>query len=132
MVNPPNAPLPGLLTYETLTQRPSYDVKAFLRYNPSTFLFAAIGIEKSWGGEQMATNGKFVVAGLPVAIAQPNVSIGRDDFLRGHLQFQIPLAQDFAIAADVFHDFEATGGFRQNIGVEVRLAKFFFPPSPSH
>jgi hypothetical protein len=60
-----------------LTQRPSYDVKAFLRYNPSTFLFAAIGIEKSWGGEQMATNGKFVVAGLPVAIAQPNVSNAR-------------------------------------------------------
>jgi len=23
---------------------------------------------------------------------------------------------------------EASGGFRENIGVEVRLAKFFFPP----
>jgi hypothetical protein len=34
---------------------------------------------------------------------------------------QIPLAQDFTIAGDVFHDFEATGGFRENIGVEIRL-----------
>ncbi len=129
VVNPPGAPLPGVLTYDTLTQRPSYDLKAFLRYNPSTFLFAAVGIEKSWGGEQMGTNGRFIVAGLPVGIPQPNVSIGRDDFLRGHFQFQIPLAQDFTIAGDVFHDFEATGGFRENIGVEVRFAKFFFPPS---
>jgi hypothetical protein len=32
----------------------------------------------------------------------------------------------------VFHDFQATGGFRQNIGVEVRLAKFFFPQSRSN
>jgi hypothetical protein len=38
------------------------------------------------------------------------------------------LAPDFTIAGDVFHDFQATGGFRENIGVEVRLAKFFFPP----
>jgi hypothetical protein len=127
VVNPPGAPLPGVLRYDTLTQRPSYDVKAFLRYNPSTFLFAAVGIEKSWGGEQIGTNGRFLVAGLPVGIPQPNVSIGRDDFLRGHFQFQIPLAQDFAIAGDVFHDFQATGGFRENIGVEIRLAKFFFP-----
>ena len=132
VVNPPGTPFPGVLTYDTLTQGPSYDLKAFLRYNPSTFLYAAVGIEKSWGGEQMATNGRFIVAGLPVGIPQPNVSIGRDDFLRGHFQFQIPLAQDFTIAGDVFHDFEATGGFRENIGVEVRLAKFFFPPPRSN
>jgi hypothetical protein len=129
VINPPGAPLPGILRYDALTQKPSYDVKAFLRYNPSTFLFAAIGIEKSWGGEQIATNGIFVPTGLPVGIPQPNMSLSRDDFLRGHFQFQIPLAQDFTIAADVFHDFQAVGGFKQNIGAEVRLAKFFFPPS---
>jgi hypothetical protein len=129
VVNPPGAPVPGILRYDALTQKPSYDVKAFLRYNPSTFLFAAVGIEKSWGGEQIATNGIFVPTGLPVGIPQPNMSLSRDDFLRGHFQFQIPLAQDFTIAGDVFHDFQAVGGFKENIGAEVRLAKFFFPPS---
>jgi hypothetical protein len=29
----------------------------------------------------------------------------------------------------VFHDFQASGGFKENIGVEIRLAKFFFPAS---
>jgi hypothetical protein len=129
VVNPPGTPLPGVLTYDTLTQRPSYDVKAFLRYNPSTFLFAAFGIEKSWGGEQIVVNGRFLVAGLPVGIPQPDMPISRDDFLRGHFEFQFPVTPDFAIASDVFHDFQATGGFRQNIGVEIRLAKLFFPPS---
>ena len=128
VVNPPGAPFPGVLRYDGLTQRPSYDVKAFLRYNPSTFLFAAVGIEKSWGGEQIATNGRFAAAGLPVTIPQPDMSLARDDFLRGHFQFQVPLAQDFAIAGDVFHDFQTKGGLKENIGVEVRLAKFFFPP----
>jgi hypothetical protein len=132
VVNPPGAPLPGLLTYETLTQQPSYNVKAFLRYNPSTFLFAAVGIEKSWGGAQTATNGSFVAAGLPVSIPQSNVSLGRDDFLRGHFQFQVPLAQDIALAGDLFHDFQATGGLRENIGFEIRLAKLFIPPPRSH
>jgi hypothetical protein len=47
--------------------------------------------------------------------------------LRGHFEFQVPLAQDLALAGDVFHDFQATGGLRENIGVEFRLAKFFFP-----
>lgn len=132
VVNPAGAPLPGILRYDALTQQPSYDVKAFLRYNPSTFLFAAVGIEKSWGGQQTGTRGNFFPAGLPVAIPQPNMALARDDFLRGHFQFQVPLAQDFAIAGDVFHDFQATGGFKENIGVEVRLSKFFFPPSRTH
>src|SRR5262249_31409212 len=39
---------PGFLTYDKLTQSTSYDVKAFLRYEPKTFQFVAIGIEKSW------------------------------------------------------------------------------------
>jgi hypothetical protein len=129
VVNPVSAPLPGILTYDTLTQRPSYDVRAFLRYNPSTFLYVAFGIEKSWGGEQIATNGRFLPAGLPVGIPLPDLSIGRDDFLRGHFEFQVPVTPDFAIAGDLFHDFQATGGFRQNIGIEIRLAKLFYPPS---
>jgi hypothetical protein len=131
VVNPVGAPLPGVLTYDTLTQQPTYDVRAFLRYNPSNFLYAAVGIQKSWGGEQIATGGRFLPSGLPFGIPQPDMPIGRDDFLRGHFEFQVPITPDFAIAGDVFHDFQATGGFKQNIGVEIRLAKLFFPQAPA-
>jgi hypothetical protein len=132
IVNPAAAPLPGVLTYDTLAQGISYDFKAYLRYSPQpTFFFLAVGIEKSWGGEQIATNGRFAVSGLPIVIQQANFSLGRDDFLRGHLQFQVPVAQEFAVAGDVFHDFDRVGGFRENIGAEFRLARFFFPPPVS-
>jgi hypothetical protein len=125
VVNP--AAAPGVLTYD-MVQGISYDFRAFLRYNPQpTLFFLAVGIEKSWGGEQIATNGRFAVSGLPNVIPQANLSLGRDDFFRGHFQFQIPVTQEFAVAAEVFHDFDRVGGFRENIGVEIRLAKFFFP-----
>ncbi len=129
-INPAGAPLPGVLSYDKLTQSTSYDIKAFLRYEPKTFQFVAIGIEKSWGGEQVATNGRFAVTGLPFVIPQAPLSLGKDDFLRGHFQFQVPLTQDFAVAADVFHDFARVGGFKDDIGAEIRLTKFFFPKPP--
>jgi hypothetical protein len=128
--NPASAPFPGVLTYDTLNQSPSYDVKAFLRYQPQPFIFVAFGIEKSWGGEQIATNGTFSATRLPVVIPQTNLSLGKDDFLRGHFQFQVPLAQDFAVAGDAFHDFDRVGGLKDDIGAEIRLTKFFFPPKP--
>ena len=127
LVNPAASPLPGVLSYDTLTQRPSYDVKAFLRYEPKTFLFVAVGIEKSWGGEQIATRGSFAVAGSSVVVPQSDLSLSRDDFLRGHVQFQVPVTADFAVAADIFHDFDRVGGLRSDIGVEVRLTKLFLP-----
>jgi hypothetical protein len=71
------------------------------------------------------------VTGLPIVIPQAPLSLSKDDFLRGHLQFQAPLAQDFAVAADVFHDFTRVGGFKDDIGAEIRLTKFFFPQPPS-
>jgi hypothetical protein len=132
IVNPASAPAPGVLTYDTLTQRPSYDVRAFLRYEPKTFLFVAVGIEKSWGGEQVAANGKFAVTGLPIVTPLPDLSLSKDDFLRGHFQFQVPVTKDFAVGGDVFRDFERLGGFKNDIGVEVRLTKFFFPQAPSN
>jgi hypothetical protein len=112
-----------------LTQRNSYDVKAFLRYEPTLFLFVALGIQKSWGGEQMAINGKFAVTGLPLVVPQANLSLGRDDYLRGHFQLQLPITEkkDLAVAWDVFHDFDRVGGLRNDIGLEVRLTKFFIP-----
>jgi hypothetical protein len=130
VVNPPSAAFPGLLAYDTLTQRPAYDVKTFLRYEPKAFVFVAVGIERSWGGEQFAANGRFAVAGAPIVIPLASLSLGKDDYLRGHFQFQVRLAQDFAVGGDVFHDFERVGGLRNDTGVEVRLTKFFFPPPP--
>jgi hypothetical protein len=130
VVNPAAAPLPGVLTYDALEQGISYDVRAFLRYNPpSSLYFVAVGIEKSWGGEQIATNGRFAVTGLPIVVPQANLSLSRDDFLRGHFQFQVPITKDFAVAGDVFHDFSRAGGFREDIGAEVRLTRLFFPGS---
>ena len=131
VVNPATSPFPGVLNYGTLTQAISYDVKAFLRYEPKTSLWFAVGIEKSWGGEQIARNGTFTVTGLPIVIPQADLSLGKDDFLRGHFQFHVPVAQDFVVAADIFHDFDRVGGFRQDIGAEIRLTKFFFPQPPS-
>jgi hypothetical protein len=131
-VNPAGLP-PGVLTFDKLTQSTSYDVKAFLRYEPMTFAFVALGIEKSWGGEQIATNGRFTLTTPigPVPLPALPQSLSKDDFLRGHLQFQFPLARDFAVAADVFHDFTRVGGFKDDIGAEIRLTKFFFPQPPS-
>jgi hypothetical protein len=131
-LNPAGVPIPGLLTYDTLVQRNSYDFKVFIRREAPMprFLFVAIGIEKSWGGEQLATNGRFAVTGLPIVIPQRNLSISRDDFLRGHFQFQIPFLQNFLIAGDLFRDFRRVGGFRDSIGAEVRLTKLFFPQNP--
>src|SRR5215471_11287102 len=81
--NTPSLFGPGTLTFDTLTQRPSYNVKAFLRYEPTTSLFAAIGIERSWGGEQVATNGRFAPAAFPgVVVPAANQSISKDDYLR--------------------------------------------------
>ena len=129
----PFGALPAALVYDKLTQSTSYDVKAFLRYEPKPLTFVALGIEKSWGGEQIVTNGRLTVGGTPAPCGptcDPR-SLSKDDYLRGHLQFQFPLAQDFAVAADVFHDFTRVGGFREDIGAEIRLTKFFFPQPPS-
>jgi len=130
VVNPASSPFPGVLTYDTLTQSTSYDVKAFLRYEPKPLTFFAVGVEKSWGGEQVATNGRFAVTGLPIVIPQPDLPLTEDNYLRGHIEFQFPLAQDFAVGGDVFHDFDRVGGFKENIGAELRLATFFYPQPP--
>jgi hypothetical protein len=129
----PASTLPGFLTYDKLTQSTSYDVKAFLRYAPATHQFVAFGIEKSWGGEQIATGGAITVLGnvvCPPGAACGPLSLAKDDYLRGHFQFSFPLAQDVAVAADLHHDFERVGGFKDDFGVEVRLTKFFFPAPP--
>src|SRR5262249_34159149 len=117
-------------TYDKLTQKPSYDVKAFLRYEPKPLTFVAVGIEKSWGGEQGATNGPVSVGGI-IFSPLPDQPLSKGGFFRGHIQFQFPLAADFAVASDIFHDFDRVGGLKNDIGAELRLTKFFIPTQPS-
>lgn len=123
-------PFVGTAAYHDLTQDTSYNLKAFLRYNWNPLMYLAVGIEKSWGGEQTLTNGRVTGTALgfiPVNQALPNLSIGKDDYLKGHLQFGMPLSKDFQVTADVTHDFDRVGGLKEDIGVEVRLTKFFIP-----
>jgi hypothetical protein len=132
VLNPASANAPGVLIYDNLTQDPSYDVQAFLRYEPKPSQFVAIGIEKSWGGNQIAINGIFAATGLPITMPLANLPLTKDDFLRGHFQFQVPITQEFAIGGDVYHDFGSVGGLRENIGVEIRMVKLFLPLRPAN
>jgi hypothetical protein len=123
---------PNTLIYDQLTQSVSYDVKAFLRYDPMPLGFVAVGIEKSWGGQQTATNGTLLGPAILGGGPQAPLVLSDDDYLRGHFQFSIPLARDFTVAADMFTDFQREGGFKDEYGAEIRLTKFFFPaPAPA-
>lgn len=120
----PLALAPGV-QFDKLTQSNSYDIKGFLRYEYMPLGFVAVGIEKSWGGDQIASGG------LLQTIFGGPTSFGKDDFLKGHVQFAMPLARDLQVAADVTHDFEREGGLKEDITAEIRLTKFFFPaPEP--
>ncbi len=132
VLNPASAPVPGVVTYDNLIQHPTYNVQAFLRYEPKPLQFVAIGIEKSWGGKQIAINGTFAATGQPITVPLADFPLTKDDFLRGHFQFQVPLTQEFAVAGDIFHDFDSVGGLRENIGVEIRVVKLFLPPGPAN
>ncbi len=114
---------PGV-QFDKLTQDNSYDIKAFLRYEFGPLSHVAVGIEKSWGGNQVASGGE-----LQTIFGGPT-SLGKDDFTKGHLQIQIPLRADFTVATDITHDFQREGGVKEDVTAEVRLTKFFVPQAP--
>lgn len=114
----------GLGQFNTLTQDNTYDIKAFLRYNYMEGGLVAFGIEKSWGGNQIASGG-----GLAVVFDGPT-SLGKDDFLKGHFEAVFPVAKDIHVSTDITHDFEREGGFREDFTAEIRLTKFFLPAQP--
>jgi hypothetical protein len=95
---------------------------------PHQLGYVAIGIEKAWGGKQVATAKS---TGLPITGPTASIPLTKDELLRGHLQFHVPITRDFALATDIFHDFNRVGGLRENIGVELRFLKLFLPPLPS-
>jgi hypothetical protein len=116
----PFALAPGV-QFDKLTQDNSYDVRAFLRYNYTMGGLVAVGIEKSWGGNQVASGGL-----LQKIFGGPQ-SFGKDDFLKGHVQFVYPVTPDIHVGADITHDFERSGGLREDITAEVRVTKFWVP-----
>jgi hypothetical protein len=120
----PLALAPGV-QFDKLTQDNSYDIKAFLRYEFMQAGHVAIGIEKSWGGNQIASGGV-----LQTIFGGPT-SFGKDDFLKGHVQFVVPLMPDLHVGADITHDFAREGGLREDITAEVRVTKFFLPAQES-
>jgi hypothetical protein len=110
----------GGIGYDHTEQGNSYDINAYLRYNWSPLTFVAIGIEKSWGGEQIARGG--ALGGLG-----GDLSLGKDEYVKGHLQFGIPLSPTVQVAADITHDFHREGGFREDFTAEIRLSTFIMP-----
>jgi hypothetical protein len=116
----PLAVAPGV-QFDKLTQDNSYDIKAFLRYDYTRGGHIAVGIEKSWGGNQIASGGA-----LEAAFHGPT-SLGKDDFLKGHIQVVYPLTPDIHVGVDITHDFEREGGLKEDITAELRVSKFFVP-----
>jgi hypothetical protein len=116
----PLALAPGV-QFDRLTQDNSYDIKAFLTYHYAPGGLVAVGMEKSWGGNQVASGG------ILQAIFGGPQSLGKDDFLKGHVQFVYPLRPDLHVGLDLTHDFDRSGGLREDITAEVRVSKFFIP-----
>lgn len=115
----------GVQQFDKLTQDTSYDVKAFLRYDFGQAVWLAVGVEKSWGGNQIASGG---VLGNPLVLGP--TSLGTDDYLKGHVQFSMPITRDIHVALDLKHDFEVSGGLKEDFGSEFRLTKFFLGAAP--
>jgi hypothetical protein len=119
----PVAVAPGV-QFDKLVQDTSYDLRAYLRYNFTRGSFIALGYEGSWGGKQTA------VGGILQQITGRSLPLSEDQYQRGRIQAQMPLAADLVVAADIFHDFSTKGFFREDIGVEIRVGKIFAPEAP--
>jgi hypothetical protein len=111
--------------FDKVTQDNSYDLKAFLRYDYTPGGRVAIGLEKSWGGDDQIASG-----GILQTLFGGPTSLGKDEFLKGHLQLTAPLSADFQTALDLTHDFERVGGFKEDFTAELRLTKIFLPYMP--
>jgi hypothetical protein len=108
--------------FDRTEQDHSYDINLYLRYNWNPLTFVAVGVEKSWGGEQFARGG-------PLGALGGDMSVGKDEYVKGHLQFGIPLSETFQLAADITHDFHREGGFKEDFTAELRISTFFLPVS---
>jgi hypothetical protein len=108
--------------FDKTTQDTSYNIKAFLSYYYTEGGYFAVGIEKSWGGDQIMSGGKLG------QIFGPTLEL-REDFLKGHLEAVFVVRPDIHLSFEVTHDFDGQGGFqfREDFTAEVRFTKFFTP-----
>ena len=112
----------GGVGFDRTEQQHSYDINVYLRYNWNPLTFVAIGIEKSWGGEQIGKGGA-------LAALIGDTSLGKDEYVKGHLQCGFPLSETFQISADLTHDFHREGGFEEDFTAEIRMSTFILPAS---
>jgi hypothetical protein len=112
----------GGVGFTRTEQDHSYDINAYLRYSWNPLTFLALGLEASWGGEQVASGGA-------LGAVLGDVSIGKDEYVKGHLQFGVPLSPTMQLAADITHDFHREGGFKEEFTVELRVSTFVLPPA---
>ncbi|MGA7326092.1 MAG: hypothetical protein WBX25_16805 [Rhodomicrobium sp.] len=118
-----NFAVAGVGEFSKLEQDTQYDIEAFLSYRFSEAGYVAVGVEKSWGGEQ-----KMYGATGELALLFPGTTLWlKDDFLKGHVQAVYPVSTDFHVGFDITHDFEREGNFREDFTAEVRFTKFFIP-----
>jgi hypothetical protein len=122
-------PLPASIAYKRLDQEDSFNFRGFVRYDYMPLGHVAVGLEKSWGGLQTLADGSVTTAFGSQALG--NKDISKDDYLRGHLQLTMPLAKDLQVGADLHHDFERVGGYKEDFGAEIRFIKFFLPAPPA-
>ena len=56
-----------------------------------------------------------------------DVLLGKDEYVKGHLQFGFPLSETFQISADLTHDFQREGSFKEDFTAEIRMSTFIMP-----
>jgi len=108
--------------FDRTEQDDSYDINLYLRRNWNPLSFVAIGAEKSWGGEQIATGGV-------LGAVSGDTSLGKDEYVKGHLQFGVALSETLQLAGDFTHDFYREGGFKEDFTAELRISTFILPAS---
>jgi hypothetical protein len=112
--------------FDKTTQDTSFNFKAYLSYYYTQGGYLAVGIEKSWGGDQIASGGLLGTRGTQPPFFGPTL-FASDDYLTGHIEAVFAVTPDFHVSFDIAHDFEREFGFREDFVAEVRFTKFFIP-----
>ncbi len=95
---------------QTLEQDPTYQVQANLRYDFNPSQRVALGYSASTGGKQFI-DGDYI--GQKTEVQQVR------------FEFQQMVARNVQLSAQLTHDVQAEGGFREDVGVNLRALLLF-------